>query len=67
MDPNETLRQLRQLVKDMAAIVESDEDPQEPGEYYRIASEATFRFDELDGWLSRGGFPPGDWMTGGRS
>lgn len=60
MDPNETLRRLRQLVDELEP---ASEDP-EPGEYYRIASEATVLFDALDGWLSRGGLLPRDWTTG---
>lgn len=61
MDPNETLAKLRQLVIDMDAIEESGEDPDEPGEYLRIASEATTLFDALDGWMAKGGFMPSEW------
>lgn len=64
MDPNATLAILRQLVEDMRAWTESGEDPDEPGEYYRIASEATEAFNSLDEWISTGGFLPGGWGGG---
>lgn len=61
MDPNETLARLRRLVTDMDAWRESGEDPTEPGEYYRIASEATDAFEALDAWMVKGGFMPEAW------
>lgn len=61
MDPNEALEAIRKLVQDMEAWEESGEDPDEPGEYYRIASELATAFDGLDGWLSKGGFRPEAW------
>lgn len=62
MDPNEALDRLRQLVADMNAIDASGEDPDESGEYRRIASEATDAFGGLDHWLSRGGYLPRAWV-----
>lgn len=61
MEPNEALSALRQLVVDMQGWTESGEDPDEPGEYYRIASEATEGFDNLDEWVTKGGFLPRAW------
>lgn len=61
MDPNATLAEIRQLVQDMEAIDESGDDPDEPGEYYRIASEAAHAFASLDGWITKGGFLPSEW------
>lgn len=63
MDPDETLRRFRELVADMAAVAETGEDPDEPGEYYRIASEAVDAFEGLDMWLTKGGFLPAAWRT----
>jgi hypothetical protein len=52
MDPNTVLAKMRQLATDMHGWEEGDEDPDEPGEYYRIASEMVEAFDALDGWLA---------------
>lgn len=64
MDPNEALVRLRMLVEEMRAQEAAEVDPDEPGEYYRIADEAVTAFDELDGWLARGGFLPAAWARG---
>lgn len=61
VDPNETLTRLRQLVADMTAIQNGDDDPDEPGEYYRIASETTTLVEALDEWLTKGGSLPSPW------
>jgi hypothetical protein len=50
MDPNETLKALR---GDVAAFL-ADQDPDDA----RLVVE---RFEELDAWLSRGGFLPAAW------
>lgn len=50
MDPNETLKELRQIVNDKQRIVVDD--------YIRMRE----LFQALDQWLTRGGFPPGDWI-----
>lgn len=61
MDPNQALADLLELAADLRAIIDSGEDPDEPGEYYRIASEAVEKFEGLHGWLTRGGFLPAAW------
>lgn len=63
MDVNETVANMRTLAADMHAWQDGAEDPDEPGEYYRIASEMVEGFDALDTWLSKGDFPPGDWIA----
>lgn len=67
MDPNQALADLLKLVADMRAIIDSGEDPDEPGEYYRIASEATEKFEGLHDWLARGGFRPAAWCPPSRT
>jgi hypothetical protein len=52
MDPNETLRQLRQLFADI------DEEVWDPLEFER----ARDLFQALDGWISNGGFLPEGWQ-----
>lgn len=61
MDINVTVAEMRKLSADMHAWQDGDEDPDEPGEYYRIASEMVEYFDAMDGWLSKGGFAPDAW------
>lgn len=61
MDVNETLETLRQLAAEMTAWEEEGEDPDEPGEYYRIASEMVAAFRNLDRWLNQGNFLPKPW------
>lgn len=50
MDPNATLRELRDLVRD----AENGEDVQD---------EIAERFAALDNWITRGGFLPAEWST----
>lgn len=61
MDPNTVLAKMRQLAVDMHNWEERGEDPEEPGEYYRIASKMVEGFDTLDDWLVRGGVRPDSW------
>lgn len=61
MDVDATLVKLLALAAEQRAWEESGEDPDEPGEYYRIASEMTQAFLDLHGALSRGAFLPKPW------
>lgn len=54
MDPNETLRQLR------VALAAMEMEPNEEN-----AELVLNLFDNLDGWLKMGGFPPTDWKKDG--
>lgn len=49
MDPNAALEQIRRLVRDQLTACD--------GDGYELAE----AFDGLDGWLSKGGFPPDAW------
>lgn len=53
MDPTETLRQIRAMVRRA-----------ECGELYD-ASDLADLVDALDDWMSRGGFPPKQWERKG--
>lgn len=53
MDPDETLRQLREAIDDL------NEEPT-PLKVELVRD----LFENLDGWLKKGGFPPADWRHG---
>lgn len=53
MDPDECLKQIRELVQKLAV-----EYRQNAGTY---AIELAEKVDALDQWLKNGGFPPADW------
>jgi len=55
MDPNENLRRLRELYKQ---IIERDE---YEGVYHQ-ACEMADLIEALDNWLTKGGFLPADWV-----
>lgn len=59
MDPNATLARIRELVAQLRDPEQIDcaEHAQEVGEELAAA------FVDLDGWLSRDGFPPRAWIT----
>lgn len=63
MDPDEALRQIRLLVKQLRVedVVGSADAPLGP--FRQHARDLAEQVDALDGWLSKGGFPPGDWIT----
>jgi len=56
MDPNETLRQMRELAEKIHAADHTDasECPDELNEYFILA-------EELDEWITKGGFIPRAW------
>lgn len=62
MDPNETLRQIRDEVQAIRACSEDT-----PANREAVASHAfdlAERVKALDSWLSQGGFPPEAWREG---
>lgn len=60
MDPNVTLDNLRDRVRELVELVDSGG---HDAEYLAtLASEACDYFTALDGWLERGGFLPRQWM-----
>lgn len=54
MDPNETLRQLRSMVADAGDEASAEWLLDNGDRFVEL-------FDGLDGWLSKGGFPPEEW------
>lgn len=60
MDPNETLRLLREAITGLFAV-DTDNASYDP------AVEIAERFQALDEWLSKGGFLPTDWVAGYRT
>lgn len=58
MDPDEALRQIRLLIKQMA---EEDGHPVYPT-FVQHARDLAEVVEGLDEWLTKGGFPPADWM-----
>lgn len=62
VDPNETLRRLREAA---AEFVKRDEaDVVNPADMYALGSQVVDAAADLDEWLSRGGFLPADWARG---
>lgn len=57
MDPNIALHDLREAVNEAA-------NPDQYTDMEVVAEKIVEAFDALDGWLSRGGFLPGDWSKG---
>ncbi len=58
MDPDETLRQIRQIARDtVAGTISTDEAPDYLEELVDYA-------EGLDEWLTKGGFLPRAWTTG---
>lgn len=56
MDPDETLREIRDLTQRI-------EDTNDESETFDLAAALTERVRALDEWLSKGGFPPAGWRT----
>lgn len=59
MDPNQTLKDIREAVKTLAVLQNSDDrhDEDTLEALWTIANGVI----NLDGWLSGGGFPPAIW------
>ena len=56
MDPDEALDQLLGLIEEYRRVP-----PWEPVKLADLADRIVSRIEELDGWLSKGGFPPARW------
>lgn len=62
MDPNETLKRIRELAR---RVRETERvDPNNFSTYTANADELAFAIDALDSWITRGGFLPSDWSKG---
>ncbi len=62
MDPNAALERIRELIESLTRAADSSEDPGE--RWFAIRGELSELVDTwngLDGWLSKGGFPPRPW------
>ena len=55
MDPNETLRRIRELLS-LASVTRYKED------HFDYLLEVAGRFQDLDDWIQAGGFLPEDWQ-----
>jgi hypothetical protein len=56
MDPDETLRIIRQTIKQMRV-------DEEDNVFEAHAQEVAEHFEALDEWLSKGGFKPKEWSA----
>jgi len=64
MDPNEALRELRMLSKYVAMSAEQLARGVRTHMPYQETNELAEKFQELDEWMSRGGFLPDEWKRG---
>jgi hypothetical protein len=63
MDPNATLKRIRETSARIVEITDSENiDADTSDELLGLASELAELTQALDGWLSRGGFFPREWM-----
>ena len=66
MDPDEALRQIRALIAQMQV----EDSPSSMGarpEFVQHARDLAETVEGLDGWMTRGGFPPAEWLPGARA
>lgn len=63
MDPDEALRIIRALIRQLE--IEDPGPPQEAPAFVQHARDLAQYVVALDEWLSKGGFPPGDWSHRG--
>lgn len=61
MDPNTRLEELRDLAM-MVALSGGDMDRTAP--YPQAAIDLAEKFEELDKWITKGGFLPAQWQQG---
>lgn len=61
MDPNETLRMCRRLAKHLIARADAERQHHETTTSDTSGEELAECFNNLDEWLSKGGFLPSDW------
>jgi hemerythrin len=59
MDPNETLKRIRELLTEL-----EDGDEEMSDEMSCLVSDLAEHWDGLDAWLRKGGFLPADWAKG---
>ena len=67
MDPNETLKRIRVLIAAIVARADAEEGSISRAEYQRLQSldgeELAGAMQNLDRWISNGGFLPSDWRS----
>jgi hypothetical protein len=63
MDPDEVLKQLRELVEKITAISDDHFIANVANSEFDIATEMADKFHDLDDWLKSGGFLPKDWFS----
>ncbi len=61
MDPNETLKEIRELVKELGEVGCADS---VSGPALNQVQELVNKIENLDGWISNGGFLPAEWDNG---
>ena len=61
MDPDVALVDLRDAIKEAREYAEEGRIPGAMNGWREVGE----RFDALDEWLSKGGFPPADWTSNG--
>lgn len=59
MDPDETLKEIRRLIAKAGSLADADSNDAEIEVWQEVGS----LVEDLDGWLSKGGFPPAAWMA----
>lgn len=59
MDPNETLRRLRELLSTRQNLDDDDQDNDQ--ELIRVGDDIAELVEALDTWLTKGGFLPAAW------
>jgi hypothetical protein len=64
MDPNETLRRLRELLSTRQNL--DLDDPDNDQELIRVGDDIAELVEALDDWITKGGFLPKDWASGSR-
>jgi hypothetical protein len=57
MDPNATLRELRDLITRLIYLMDTQQDKKA----LQLVDELTILFQGLDKWITEGGFLPMDW------
>lgn len=64
MDPDETLRIMRDRYRDVIALIDVSAETHsvDTGDLIAAAGELAEHAEALDGWLSKSGFRPADWQ-----
>ena len=63
MDPEQALTDIRRLISELEPLRQGD-DVVHAGTVQDEVLELMEKFEALDEWLTKGGFPPSDWRHG---